>query len=204
MRAIVYVDGFNLYYGALKATPYRWLDLEALCTRLLPRDEISLIRYFTARVTARPSDPDQPQRQQTYLRALRTSAWLSIHLGEFRTRRVRMARAQVPHHTVQVLKTEEKGSDVKLASYLLLDAFQGRCEVAVVISNDSDLKEPIRLAKNDLGVSVGVINPHPPEHRSRDLQATFFKQIRQGALRASQFPLVLNDATGEIHKPASW
>jgi hypothetical protein len=110
MRAIVYVDGFNLYYGALKATPYRWLDLEALCTRLLPRDEISLIRYFTAPVTARPSDPDQPQRQQTYLRALRTSARLSIHLGEFRTRRVRMARAQVPHHTVQVLKTEEKGS----------------------------------------------------------------------------------------------
>ena len=67
---IVYIDGFNLYYGALKGSPYKWLDLEALCRRLLPKDEISQIRYFTARISARPDDPQQPQRQQTYLRAL--------------------------------------------------------------------------------------------------------------------------------------
>ena len=33
----VYIDGFNLYYGALKGTPYKWLDLEALCRKLMPR-----------------------------------------------------------------------------------------------------------------------------------------------------------------------
>jgi hypothetical protein len=50
MRTNVYVDGFNLYYGCLKGTPYRWLDLEALCSRLLPTNSIHRIRYFTARV----------------------------------------------------------------------------------------------------------------------------------------------------------
>jgi hypothetical protein len=38
MATNVYVDAFNLYYGCLKGTPYRWLDLGTLCTRLLPKD----------------------------------------------------------------------------------------------------------------------------------------------------------------------
>lgn len=59
MATIVYIDGFNLYYGALRGSPYRWLDLEALSRRLLPKDDIHLIRYFIARITARPQDPQQ-------------------------------------------------------------------------------------------------------------------------------------------------
>jgi len=72
MATNVYVDAFNLYYGCLKGTPYRWLDLGTLCTRLLPKDPINRIRYFTATVSARPDNPDAPQRQQVYLRALET------------------------------------------------------------------------------------------------------------------------------------
>ena len=48
--------------------------------------------------------------------------------------------------TVQVMKSEEKGSDVNIASYLLVDAFDDDYEAAVVVSNDSDLAEPIRRA----------------------------------------------------------
>ncbi len=72
------------------------------------------------------------------------------------------------------------------------------------LSNDSDLKEPINVARRRLGVPVGVLNPHPPRFRSRDLRCTFFKQIRAGVLQASQFPPVLRDAHGEIRKPAGW
>ena len=53
----VYIDGFNLYYGALRGTPYKWLDLARLCQALLPSDTIQEIKYFTARVSARPSKP---------------------------------------------------------------------------------------------------------------------------------------------------
>jgi hypothetical protein len=74
----------------------------------------------------------------------------------------------------------------------------------LVISNDSDLKEPITVAQRELGLIVGVINPHPPQRRSRALQPMFFKQIRESALRTYQFPRVLADADGKIHKPARW
>jgi hypothetical protein len=74
----------------------------------------------------------------------------------------------------------------------------------VVISNDSDLKLPIEVVQHELGLRVGVVNPHPPARRSRALQPTFFKQIRPSALAACQFPPVLSDATGEIRKPKRW
>ena len=77
-KTVVYVDGFNLYYGCLKATPYRWLNLLKLSQLLLPTHEILQIKYFTALVTSRPKNPDQATRQQTYLRALQTIPNLQI------------------------------------------------------------------------------------------------------------------------------
>ncbi len=71
MKTTVYIDGFNLYYGALKGTAYKWLDPLALCKIMIPDNEVTSIKYFTARVSPRPNDPDQPTRQNTYLRALR-------------------------------------------------------------------------------------------------------------------------------------
>jgi len=76
----VYIDGFNLYYGCLKGTPYRWLDLERLCHRLLPAEEIGTIRYFTARVSGKV-DPEAPVRQHMYLRALDTLPVVSLTSG---------------------------------------------------------------------------------------------------------------------------
>lgn len=207
MKTNVYIDGFNLYFGAVKGTPYKWLDLSALCSKLFPKNQINRIRYFTAIVDARPPDLQQPVRQQTYLRALHTIPDLSVHLGTFRTRPVRMRLVQPPRFgskTAEVWKTEEKGSDVNLASYLLLDAFRRDCEVAIVFSNDADLRKPIDIAKDDLGVKVGVVNPHPPERRSRDLQPTFFRQLRKGPVGACQFPEVMADARGQFRKPSSW
>jgi hypothetical protein len=205
----VYVDGFNLYYGCLKGSPHKWLDLEALCGRLLPKNEVKRIRYFTAKVSAR-SDPQAPVRQETYLRALGTLGTVSIHYGHFLTNPTRMPLVNPPPQgpkTVEVIKTEEKGSDVNLATYLLVDAFRKDAEVFVVVSNDSDLKEPIRIVCHELNFKVGLVNPHPPEKRSRALgecKPTFFKQIRRGALADSQFAPVLTDGTGKFHKPVDW
>ena len=206
-RSIVYIDGFNLYYGAIKGTQHKWLDLEALCRRLLPKDDIKRIRYFTAKVSARPGDPQQPQRQQTYLRALKTLPSVSIHYGHFLTHAVRLPLVNPPRRgprTAEVLKTEEKGSDVNLASHLLLDAFLNDCDVAVVISNDSDLRVPIRIAEQQLDVSVGIVNPHRAKNRSRVLHATFFKQLRASVLAQCQLPEVMSDRNGTFRKPTSW
>ena len=206
MIANVYVDGFNVYYGCLKETPYRWLNLAALCERLFPSDDIHRIRYFTARVSGR-SDPRSPQRQQAYLRALQTLPNLTVHYGHFLTHPTRMPLANPRpggSHTVSVIKTEEKGSDVNLASHLLLDAFRNDFETAVIMSNNSDLKEPIAMVQRELSLPVGVVNPHPPERRSRAFQPDFFKQIREKDLQMCQFAPTLRDAHGTIQKPAGW
>jgi hypothetical protein len=80
MRVYVYVDGFNLYYRALKNSPHKWINLAALATRLAPKDAtIDLVRYFTARVSARAGDPDAPRRQQILFSALHTLQNIQFH-----------------------------------------------------------------------------------------------------------------------------
>ena len=83
MRTNVYIDGFNLYYGLLRGSQYKWLNLEALFDSLLPRNQIQSILYFTAKVEARPNDLDLPVRQAAYLRALATLPRVEIHFGTF-------------------------------------------------------------------------------------------------------------------------
>lgn len=208
VKTFVYVDAFNLYYGALKDTPYRWLDLAALCKAMLPRNDVVHIKYFAALIKARPDDLHQATRQQVYLRALKTLPNVTVVLGHFLTHRVRMLSASDLEsgrkRYVDVIKTEEKGSDVNLATHLLCDGYEGQYDVAVVLSNDSDLLQPIRVVKERLKKTVGVLNPH--QHPSRELLAiaSFFKAIRQAALAKSQFPDVLQDAHGTFHKPSSW
>ena len=101
-----------------------------------------------------------------------------------------------------VIKTEEKGSDVNLATHLLHDAHRDRFDTAVVMSNDSDLLEPIRIVRRELNKKIGIINPHGL-HPSRELtrESDFIKQLRDGVLQASQFPEVLRDAAGEFRNP---
>ncbi len=207
MKTNVYVDGFNLYYGCVKNTPYKWLNIAKLCQILLPRNQINQIKYFTALVSARPHDPGQPVRQQTYIRALQTLPNVSVIYGRFLTHRIMMPLtnppATGPSH-VRVIKTEEKGSDVNLATHLLIDGFAKDYEMAVIVSNDSDLLEPITYVTNVLGLPVGILNPHKRPSRQLLTVARFIKQIRKGPLSASQFPPTLTDANGTFHKPATW
>jgi hypothetical protein len=207
MQANVYIDGFNLYYGALHDTAYRWLDLAHLCQELLPRHTINHVRYFTARIRPRADDPQKATRQQTYLRALATLPTLSVHYGHFLDKRVRMPLAQPPTQgarTVEVIRTDEKGSDVNLATYLLVDGFRGDYEMAAVISNDSDLTLPIAMVRAELRRDVGVFNPQRISSRALQGVASFYRPVREPALRASQFPPVLQDQHGRITKPRGW
>jgi hypothetical protein len=61
------------------------------------------------------------------------------------------------HFMVSVMNTEEKGSDVNVASHLLIDSLRGAVDAAAVVSNDSDLRYPLHEARKV--VPVGVINP---------------------------------------------
>jgi hypothetical protein len=212
-RTNVYVDGFNLYYGALKGRGpgYKWLDLARLVQRLFPDHDVCRLRYFTARVSARPNDLQLPDRQQADLRALATLPGLTVHPGEFKVTYPWMplyqpsARAGSPLTKAQVIKTEEKGSDVNLATYLVFDGCRQDYDEAIVITNDSDLREPVRLVREELQLPVGVINPHSRARQSLAIKASFSRQLRPETVAACQFPDIVKDAAGRsIRKPVGW
>jgi uncharacterized LabA/DUF88 family protein len=192
IRTNIYVDGFNLYYGALRNSRYKWLNLRRLCELLLrPDNEIIQIKCFTARVKARPSDPDQPTRQQMYLRALRTLPGVTIYFGHFLSHPARMPLVMEPGQPQRyawVIKTEEKGSDVNLATHLLHDAHRERFEVAVVVSNDSDLVGPIKIVREELRKKVGILNPHQKQSVELRKNSDFLKPIGAEHLAARTVP----------------
>src|SRR5262249_10958129 len=142
-----------------------------------------------ALVNPTPLDPDIRLRQQTYLRALETIPNLTVHRGRFATNKKKRGLADPrsakptprrPLQTVEVIEQEEKGSDVNLASYLLVDAFAQEYDIAVVVSNDSDLVTPITLVRSELGRKVALLNPRPKT--AKDLQgvADIYRDIRLG------------------------
>lgn len=112
-----------------------------------------------------------------------------------------------PPLVVQVLRTEEKGTDVNLAIYLLLDCFDNDFDEAVVISNDSDLAFPIEKVISQFKKVVGVINPHSGRGLSGNLirVASFYlRTINKKVLAACQFPTTLTDSKGTFTKPTTW
>lgn len=208
MRTIAYVDGFNLYFGALRKTPYRWLNLQRLIElHLMPHNQLIGIKYFTAKLNPRPNDPDAPLRQEIYLRALATLPNFEIMLGHFLTKTVRMllanpAPGQSP--TAEVVKTEENGSDVNLAVQLLHDAHLDRFDCGVVVSGDSDLLMPVRIVRDELKKVVGVLNPQRHPCAVLKAHATFYKHLRRNFIAAAQFPDTLADPRGTFTKPTAW
>lgn len=215
-RVSFYIDGFNLYYGALRGTKYRWLDIESLCRQYVKKgSELVAIKYFTAKVKDRPDNPGQQEDQREYLRALKTLPNVEIIYGRFLTRKATRLLTQPPKRRKkgdiglrEVWVHEEKGSDVNLASHLLLDGSRARYDLAVVISNDSDLKTPVEIVRETYDAGVGIINPH--SRRSYALSPhkipakSFYQRLQARRLVKAQLPLDLQDAEGKIQCPGGW
>ena len=210
MRTCIYIDGFNLYYGAVKGTSHKWLDLKTAFAMLLqPHHQITAIKYFTAQVSGK-RDPQQPVRQQTYWRALQASTpEFQLYKGTFLTHPVTWPLAQpLPgQRYATVLKTEEKGSDVNLAVHLLNDAWQDGYDCAMIVSNDSDLAEAMRLVRrHHPSKLLGLVFPRRETggHPSRELSqhAHFVLRLGAGVLAACQLPGRIPGTT--IHTPAAW
>ena len=120
-RTIIYIDGFNLYYGAIKGTPNKWLNLERYFQLLRPNDDIIAIRYFTALVNGSP----HRSNQETYLRALATLPSVQVHLGKFKRKRVKCNEPLCTYPGPRLFDTvEEKRTDVNIAISMLDDAYQ--------------------------------------------------------------------------------
>ena len=209
MLTSVYIDGFNLYYGALKRTRFKWLDLRRMVEQVFPNDEIREIHYFTALVHPRPSNRQAPVRQRIYWRALQTIPGLTVHQGFIRTHTVRrelaMPIAGVPD-SVTVVEPREKMTDVALASQLIVDASNRKFEQAVLVTNDADFVPAIRCVRNDFELDVAILNPAQKGRTQGDLEAAakYVKRLRRRHIAASMLPETVTDAKGVFRKPSTW
>lgn len=217
-KTIIYVDGFNLYHRQLERRPaLRWLNVKALAETLLgSENDIVEVKYYTARVSG-AINPQTPRRQQIYLDALATVPGISVFFGSFLQTEKWAGLLHPPEFrpatdmpgpwpdVVKVRKIEEKGSDVNLASHLVRDAFTNAFEVAAVISNDSDLVEPIRIATQEAGKTVGLITPVVKPNPELERVSSFMRRFRPGHLKASQFPDPLpRNPEAPLRRPVTW
>jgi uncharacterized LabA/DUF88 family protein len=206
-KSIIYIDGFNLYYGALKGTANKWLNLERYFLLLRPNDDIQAIRYFTALV-----DGFHLANQQAYLRALETLPLVEVIFGKFKRKQIvcGVTGCQYPGNRV-FSSREEKRTDVNIAISMLDDARRGLCERIVLVSGDSDLVPALDLVKTSFPL-IELIVYVPARHWKRK---TGSAEIRGAADRhrslpneffpKSQFPSHIPDGVGGfIRKPKTW
>ncbi len=144
-RSIIYIDGFNLYYGAVKNTPWKWLNIEKYFTLLLPHDDIQTIKYFTARI-----DGSHRPNQDLFIKALLTLDKVQVIYGLFKFKKV---KCLVKNCTYKGVKTfhvpEEKRTDVNIAVHMMDDIFNDRCDRLIIISGDSDLVPAVKTVKKN-------------------------------------------------------
>jgi hypothetical protein len=243
VRVGVYIDGFNLYYGARGlcgrgVAGWRWLDLRTLSQNLVTghsgwtNAQVDRVVYCSARISG-ASNPVGAQEQDVYLRALQRSGSVDeLAMGTYVARvataplatpdkkgrpvltnprwpiMVRDATgADEPGATfmASVARREEKGSDVNVASHLLLDVLQGTVDAAVVVSNDSDLEFPVKQVR--LRVPVGTVNPTKGYPAGR-LNGTpqdgvgghWWHQLEVSELTSAQLP----PQVGRLSRPQGW
>lgn len=205
MRTVVYVDGFNLYYGALKGGPYRWLDLDRYFRLLRWNDQILTIRYFTARIHGAGR-----VRQDAYLSALTSTPKVNVVLGRYKEKSV---RCTVRHCTIpqprEFRVPEEKGTDVHIAIAMLDDAHRAIAERVVLVSGESDLVPVVRTLRLRFpAIQTTVYVP------ARDRTRGAATELRQAAeahrtmplslLERAQFPEVVHTPSGSVMRPTTW
>jgi len=203
-RVIVYIDGFNLYYG-LRSKGWRryyWLDCERLARNLLkPNQRLGLVRYFTARISGSSGDPQKPKRQSVFLEALATLPNLTISYGHYLTKRQRCSSCA---NTWEI--HEEKMTDVNIAVALLEDALDDRFDTAILVSGDSDLTAPVEAIRRRYP-KKRVVVAFPPDRHSAQLAraASATVTIGRTILKDSQLPDRVQKSDGYVLKrPSTW
>ena len=212
-RVIAYVDGFNLYFGLRDSNFKRfyWLNIQLLAQNLLKeRQQLLLTKYFTARITA-PAEWDKSflsaklkekrRRQATFIEALETLQDFRLYYGHYLDNSVECWACGR-----RWLDPKEKMTDVNIATEMLIDSFENRFDMALLISADSDLVPPIRAIRR-IYPSKRFVCAFPPARSSEHLKnaANAFLNIGRGTLAKSQFPDRVRKPDGYVlHKPDSW
>jgi len=224
----VYIDGYNLFYGRLKhkedsiinarRRKLRWLNPKKLVEQFLHGDyNLVQINFYTTDIDALYLGDKAPSRQQEYYKALMTIENINIVKGRFSKNPAMMPAYPIkcitnPDGTsriekICVLKTEEKRSDVNIATHLVRDACLNKFDMAVLVSNDSDLLEPLRVL-HEINKKFLILSPHDKYCFDfvNNLSTKCMRKIQEKHIIAAQFPDEIIDASNKIiaKRPNKW
>jgi hypothetical protein len=203
-RVIAYIDGFNLYFGLKQKgwKRYYWLNPRLLVENLLkPGQRLIAVKYFTARISAHPSDPDKHKRQATWLEAIESLPDTRVFYGHYLPKTVRCFSCGATW-----MSHEEKMTDVNIACELLRDTYEDRFDTALVVSADSDLAPPVEAVRAHSPLKR-IVSVFPPERQSKKLEtvATASFRIGRKTLSDSQLPDEYAKPDGFIlRRPVTW
>jgi 6-hydroxy-3-succinoylpyridine 3-monooxygenase len=226
VRTRVYVDGYNLYYGCLKGTAFKWLDLQTLFRdRILPSSsptpaELAGIKYFTASILERAARAlDSVSSQSRYHTALTKlyPADIEVIKGYYSMTKAmaRVVDAGEPDkwprdcQEIQVWKFEEKQSDVSLALHAYHDASRGDVDQVVIVTNDTDIAPALQMIRAFTAVRIGLVIPTRSHERipNTELAACAHwvrTHITDEELAASQLPRVIRTGRRPTIRPTDW
>ena len=203
-RVAAYIDGFNLYYGLRSKgwKRYYWLDMPKLVQLLLrPGQELVLCHYFTAHIASSNHGHQDQQRQKIWLEAVEHHGGVQMHFGKYLVKQ-RQCR-QCGHAITQ---PEEKMTDVRIATQMLMDAFNNAFDVALLISGDSDLKPPLESIRKQFSTKKLLV-AFPPGRISNDLKQVAHAHfvIGRNKFRDAQMPDEITKPDGYVlQRPSSW
>lgn len=232
-RTAVFIDGYNLYYGRLRSTAHKWLDIVAWCDQLLAyrsqNEVLSSVHFCTAHANGSFATHGQAsvEAQSAYHRALHTlhPDRLSIIYGSHVWNRqgtpmpvYTQGKAYDRNERVLVWKIEEKQTDVNMALAMYRECSKGLCDRIVLVSNDSDATPALQAIQEDFPhIMRGLVLPvYPPSSKSADnsrrksgslqrLSNWCQASISDAELRAAQLPALVNVPGKKIiRKPAHW
>lgn len=224
MKTIFYVDGYNLYYGCLKHSAHKWLDLKILLVEQIlrqqdPASQLLHINYFTAPILARVASRGQQaaDAQSAYLRALQNHLKGQIQIigGYYTLEKAHLPVYKLPldkQDRTNVWRLEEKQTDVNIALEAYRDAIKGHADQLVFVTNDTDIAPALRMIREDLqdAIRIGIIlpvneNSKRPGNRKLSEHADWTRTyIRYEELAASRLPDVVPTRKKPISKPDYW
>jgi len=230
LRTRIYVDGYNFYYGCLKGSSYKWLDLEVVFSTILSTilfevngtaarfDLLPLgIKYFTAPILQKFAKTNESvARQTSYHAALKAHMGQSISIieGRYDSREARAYEAikgQKPRDSdlKDIWKLEEKESDVSLALHAFGDAIQDEVDHVVFVTNDTDLVPAMKMIRQKTRASIGLIVPsrenvRKPNASLVELADWTRRNLKDEELERSQMPTPIRGNNRTIHKPVTW
>lgn len=210
-RVAFLIDGFNVYHSAVSASrdlrgaTTKWLDLRALCESYLyvigGNAQTASVHYFSALAThLQAVKPDVIKRHLTLIECLRATG-VVVELGRFKQKTVHCDSC---HH--QIIRHEEKETDVAISARLLELFVRNACDTAVILTGDTDVAPAVRCVQQ-LFPAARVQFAFPYGRKNQELAklAPGSFSIHKEQYAKFQFPDLFVAADGrKMYKPTKW